>query len=129
MPWFAAHVLETTLIIDGAQSQYPVWENIMVFEAPDHDTVWDVAEEVARKRYGHESESLSLEGRPAQRRLVGIRRVVFILDKFPASGAEVSYLHYHVPDLESMEKLMCDEQIEIRFDESVEKPKPAGTQA
>ena len=125
MPWFAAHVLETTQVIDGTQAEYPVWENIMVFEAPDHDVVWDVAEVVARKRYGYDpvSSDTSLEGKPARRRLVGIRRIVFILDQFPASGAEVSYLHYHVPDMESLEKLMCEEPINIRFDEALEKSK------
>ena len=50
--WYAAHIVMYVEFEEGAQSHYPVWENIVLFNATSEQEAFDKAEKRGRDAAG-----------------------------------------------------------------------------
>jgi hypothetical protein len=89
---------------EAPQKDFPVWENIVLVEAPSRDEAFDKAVRRGREDEGDSSGSLTVGGRPAEWVFGGVRKLCECVDpdERPGDGTEVSYLEF---DLESPEQL------------------------
>src|SRR3989442_6952758 len=63
--WYAAHIVMYVTFKDGAQDHYPVWENIVLIEAPTEDEAFSKAEVIVRAGEGDSDGSFRSNDRPA----------------------------------------------------------------
>jgi hypothetical protein len=116
--WYAAHILIGIRAKQGSQRKFPVYENIVLFQATDVEEVKRLARDLARSESeGDDDGSLTWRGRPATASFLGVRKIVKCQDstaralKFPkrdlspGNGTEVSYSLLVVDGARNLEKL------------------------
>jgi hypothetical protein len=120
MPWFAASVIMHIRYKDGIQDKYPVWENVLLIDAPTSEEALQKAERAGREREGDSDGSLTWEGRPAEWVYSGIRKLITVsnpnsIENIPDDGAEVSYSEFEVPDDISLSRLVKGEEVPVLY--------------
>jgi hypothetical protein len=119
MSWFAAHVVLYFEVDSSAEGPISVMENVYLIEAADEDTAWLKAEERGRADCGDSNGSLTLDGKPAELRYGGVRklisprrsaeRLVQTPDDepvdLPEDGTEVTYSRFVVSNREDLKAL------------------------
>ena len=117
MPWFAAHVIMSVRFKDGNQDTYPVWENIILLEAPTDKEAWQKAEQRAIEDEGDSQGSFTWGGRPATWVFAGIRKLIMTdyLGARPESGTEVTYSEMELATAEDLRKLVDGESVEVTY--------------
>jgi hypothetical protein len=130
MSWFAAHVLlylEVDPSVDGPVS---VMENVYLIEADDEDMARLKAEERGRADCGTASGTLRIEGRAAQlryggiRKLISPRRSVERLVQSPdepvdllEDGTEATYSRFVVSNREDLKTLVSGQPVSVLYEE------------
>jgi hypothetical protein len=104
--WYAAHVVIAHCLKKRQQGRILVWENIVLIRARSIREAPAKAEKFGRENEGDDDGSLRVGGRPAERRLVGVRKLVECLppDERPRDGTEVSYNHLEFPSMNEVER-------------------------
>lgn len=120
MPWFAASVIMHIRYKDGIQDKYPVWENVLLIDAPTSEEALQKAERAGREREGDSDGSLTWEGRPAEWVYSGIRKLITVsnpnsVENIPDDGAEVSYSEFEVPNDVSLSRLVKGEEVTVLY--------------
>lgn len=117
MTWYIAHIVMSVRFKDGKQDKYPVWENLVLFEATSEKEAWEKAELRARRYEGDTQGSFRWEERPATWVFAGIRKVIRceIPEVQPTSGTEVSYSEFEVATEEALQKLVAGDPVEITY--------------
>ena len=89
--WYAAHIVMAVKLLDGEQTEFPIWENIILISAISDDEAYDKAEIRARKDEG--DDDFTWGGIPAKWEFAGIRKIVSCVDpeQRPDDGTEFTY--------------------------------------
>jgi hypothetical protein len=104
--WFAAHVILVLKLKQGQQNEFPVWENVLLLEAPSAEGVVELATERAQQYVGDSDGSLTLDDRPAVWEFVGVRKVVLCdPSDTVADGTEATYSEFVLESFEDVQVL------------------------
>lgn len=117
MPWFAAHVIMSVRFKDGRQDKYPVWENIILIEAPTDKEAWCKAEARAKEDEGDSRGTFTWDGRAATWVFAGIRKLI-ICDQLgapPESGLEITYSELELRTPEDLQKLVEGQPVTVTY--------------
>ena len=121
MPWFCAHAILYARFKVGAQSSFPVWENVYLVEASTPDSALVSAEARARSDEGDSEGSFTWEGRPAEWVFVGIRKLISVSPRTSgavlSSGDELTYSQFEVASLEAVNDLARGSPVQLRYEE------------
>ena len=119
MPWFAAKAIMYFKWKDAPQTKHSVWENVLLIEAPDSETGWRLAEEVARRDEGDSDGSLRSDGHPATSEFVGIRSLSalfhFTEANEPRHGDELTFSEYILEDFASVQALAAGDAVRVEI--------------
>ena len=117
MSWFAAHVIMYITWNDGEQPHVPVWENLVLIEAPTSEDAERKAEAVGRLSEGDSDGTLIWDGRPARWNFAGVRKVIACdsSDVPPTDGTEVSYSEFSLASIGDLERLVGGAETELRY--------------
>ncbi len=96
MGWYTASAVMLFVYEDGIQSDFPVWENLILVEAESDSEALSKATKFAKEEEGDDSGSLTVNGRKARRVFKGIRKLLTVVnlnadEDVPTNGAEVSF--------------------------------------
>ncbi|HEY2589845.1 MAG TPA: hypothetical protein VGI81_29140 [Tepidisphaeraceae bacterium] len=118
MPWYAAHAIMYFRFKSGPQDRFSVWENVLLIEAAEGEDPWPKAIERAKQDEGDCKGTLVWDGRPAELRFAGIRKIISVsqLGDGPlASGDELTYSELLVTDEESLRRLAAGESVNVEY--------------
>jgi hypothetical protein len=121
--WFAAHVILYFKFKDGKQDCYPVWENVLLVEAPSADEAFEKAAHIGKGEESKDESGLTYGGRPAMLTYAGIRKLVRVdggmasLEDRPVDGAEVTYSTLLVKDARAFARLVEGKAVTVRYEE------------
>jgi hypothetical protein len=128
MLWFAAHAVYVFEVLAGRQASFPVQEVVLLVRARSSRAALAAATRLARQEELVD-DSLTLDGRPARQRLLGVRKVVecaaHATDQSSAdgrlrklrSGAEATYCTYRVSSRGDLKKLMQRREISVTIED------------
>ena len=119
MSWYAAHLIMYFKFLDGVQSNYTIWENVILIRANTDEEAYEKA-----KRKGVESEdgsSLTLENndRPVTLTFAGVRKIFRVLECYapemiPTDGTEVTFTKYEIDDEETFLRYVKKEPVKVK---------------
>jgi len=122
---------------DGSQDHYPVWENIVLIEAPTEDQAFSKAEAIGRAGEGDSDGTFRWNDRPAKWNFGGVRKLALCqnADEKPGEGTEVTYLQFKVRSKKDLDRLLNSDEVTVTFDEEFNrnghaesKPEPTHTE-
>ena len=118
MPWFAAHAIVYFRFQDGRGGAIPVWENVILVEAPDRSSAARVAEETSSAGEGDFNGLGEIGGRRGEVVFAGIRKVELVHagEGGPQHGDEISYVELTAPDMASVEALARGDSVLVTCD-------------
>ena len=118
MTWYAAHAVMLVEFADGIQTQYPVWENILLIQSETSEAARAMAEARAKQDEGDSNGTFTWEDRPARWVFAGIRKVVACedADAAPGHGTEVTYLQLDLPDSETFEHFIQGDPVKLTYE-------------
>ena len=132
--WYAAHIVMYVTFKDASQDHYPVWENIVLIEAPTEDEAFSKAEVIGRGGEGDSDGTFRWNDRPARWNFGGVRKPALCqnADEKPGDGTEVTYLQFKVRSKKDLDRLLNSDEVTVTFDEEFNrnghaesKPEPA----
>lgn len=93
--WYAAHVIMSVRFRKPEdQTNFPVWENVVLVQAEDEERAWEKAEHLGQVEESEGDDEMRWNGKPARWVFAGVRKVVECRsadDDRPVDGAEVTY--------------------------------------
>jgi hypothetical protein len=121
--WYAAHAILYIAFKDGNQDSFPIWENVYLIAAADEEEAWRVAKQRAHEDEGDSEGSLTSNGRPAEWRFAGIRKLITVShisesgtdDDQPVHGAEITYSEFEVTTAAELETLVAGDSLLIHY--------------
>ncbi len=126
--WFAAHAVYSFELLRGRQTTFTLVENVLLIRARSSKAAL-VAAIALGKRQQLEDPSLTLDGKPARQKFLGIRKLVTcaadVSDDSSRdgrvrevhSGTEATYLTYRVTGRAALKKLMAGKEAELILEE------------
>lgn len=122
MTWFVASVLTAIRNVDKTEEKVPVFEDFFLVEADAREQALQEAEKIGRE-VASLQDGLSLDGKPAERIFLGIRKLrsvynpaPFDIDEDqPVHGTELTHSYYEVDDFESAIKLGRGECVQVTY--------------
>ena len=119
MPWFAAHAIMYVRFKDGRQDPYPVWENVLLIEAADFNGAESAARDLARQDEGDADGTFCWQDRPATWVFAGLRKTLRVAHRGstsePASGDEITYSEFSVPNEDALRRLAAGDTVVIEY--------------
>lgn len=117
--WFSAHLVEVFRVREGEQTDFHVWENIVLIEAANDKEAWEKAEVLGRENCQPDDPTLTWNNRPSRRDFVGVRKVITCVDKEqrPEHGTEVSYNSLFFASEADLQKFVAGEEVGATFDD------------
>lgn len=122
MIWFTASLITTIKVIDEEQDTIPVFEDFFLIEAIDREEAIREAKRIGKE---HESidDKLFLNGKPAKRIFMGIRKIRSVYNTAPSdidferpgNGTELTHSYYEVRNFNDAEKLANGESVNILY--------------
>lgn len=119
MPWYAAHIVMSVRFKDGPQDTYPLWENIVLLEAPNDEEAERKAELKGQEGEGDSDGSFRWDDRPATWVFAGVRKLIACEDPHvpPGDGIEITFSEMAVDSEESLSKFVNGEPVMVRYEE------------
>lgn len=121
MPWFSAHAILYARFKSGTQSEYPVWENVYLIEAPTSEAALAAAHERARKDEGDSRGTFTWNDQPAEWVFAGVRKLISVshdgANAEPRHGDELTYSEHVVGSLDAVRQLAQGHSVPVRYDE------------
>ena len=121
MPWFSAHAILYARFKASPQSEYPVWENVYLIEAPSSEAALAAANERALKDQGDSNGTFTWNGQPAEWVFAGIRKLISVSHAGAEGqirhGDEVTYSEHVVGSLDAVRQLAAGDAVNVRYDE------------
>ncbi|GAA5786670.1 hypothetical protein [Chitiniphilus shinanonensis] len=122
MTWYTASVLISIKPINYEGGPIQVYENMYLIEAPSSRDAIEKAQELGRQEVALDDE-LSIDGIPAVRTFVGIRKIVsisnpspFDMDQTPpTNGTELTYALYQLEDEAALTRLAGGEEVYLLY--------------
>lgn len=122
MTWYAASLIETVVVLDGEQSSFPVYENVILLEAKTPSQARSQAKKIGQQEALGE-ENLELDGKLAKRVFVGVRKLMTISNPFPmeqdteppVSETEITYSEFELATFKDVESLAAGAAIVVNY--------------
>jgi len=126
--WYAAHAVYVFELLRGRQSTFTVVENVLLVRARSRKAGLAAAIRVGRREDSVDP-TLTIDGRPARQKFLGIRKIVSCAaDPFDnssadglvgtiRSGTEATYLTYRVSSRADLARIMRGKEAEVVFEE------------
>lgn len=116
--WYAAHIIMYVRFKDGNQNKYPIWENVLLFNAASSEEAEQKAVIEGKEDEGDDLGSFSWGGRPAEWVFGGIRKIMECKDSDlqPTSGTEITFSEFEVETKEQLDKLISGDPVHILYD-------------
>jgi hypothetical protein len=101
----------------GSQKRYPLWENIVLFQAESEDEAFAKAECRGREEEGDDDGSFRWDNKPAEWVFGGVRKLVLCEEegKRPKDGTEISYSEIEAESKEALGKFINGEPVAVKF--------------
>jgi hypothetical protein len=93
MTWYAAHIIMFVKTKGKRQRRFPVWENILFFQADSETDAFTKAEERGRLEEGDDDGTFRWGGKPAAWVFAGVRKLTTCAHPDSRSGALVENGH------------------------------------
>lgn len=119
MKWFAAHVVMVVKLKAGAQSRFPVWENIVLICAKSEREAWAKAESHGRRDAGDDDGTFRWGGKPAEWLFAGVRKLTAcetIADR-PGDGTEISFNELELDSMAAVERLAAGDPTPVKVND------------
>ena len=120
MKWYAAHIINAMRRRDGVGA-ITVFENVYLIKAKSDGEAQEKAKQIANSEIVADS-SLEINGMPADQIRCVVRKVVSIsnpdppqYEKRPYHGSEITYLEYEIDNVKTIDHLIANEMVDIRF--------------
>jgi hypothetical protein len=123
MPWYAASIVENTIMHGEFDNLYRLCESVILIYAKDDNEAWDKAEKA-----GEESaaipEGLWWRGKEATRgEFVGVRKLTLLSnpkdvgkkEDEPGDGAELTYSYFEVVGEDELKKFVNGDEVEVLY--------------
>lgn len=117
MKWYAAHAIMYVEFKGGRQTEFPVWENVLLVGARSVGEAMKRARRRAREDTGDARGSMVWDGRPARWRYGGIRKLIECQspEDRPQSGTEITYSEFLVKGRDGLRKLTRGDAMSVRY--------------
>jgi len=121
MTWYAAHIIIGMKRRDG-KGPISVHENVFLIEAETFDEAGRIASSEGEQQASLD-DGLTVDGAPADYIFAGVRKIITVsnpdpLDQTkdrPATGTEITYSEFEVPDEADLRRLGQGETLDIRY--------------
>jgi hypothetical protein len=104
---------------DGNQDSYPVWENVILVEAPTPEEAEEKAIRRAKDVEGDSSDSFAWNQRPATWVFTGLRKLISVShpdsDEKELDGAEVTFSEFEVTTEAELNSLVNGEDVKVLY--------------
>lgn len=119
--WYAAHAVMLIRLKSDEQTEFSVWENIILIEAATPNAAYEKAEARAREDEGDSDNTFTWNGEPSRFEFLGLRKLnqCFWDDEEaqPGDGGEVTYNEITFSDREHLEKFVAGDQAQLTIDD------------
>jgi hypothetical protein len=120
MTWYAAHLIEYFKFQTHEQTNFPVWESIILVNTVDATSAYDIALNIGQKRYGNDDSIWHVDDHAADKVFLGIRTIIECdideITGLPSSGTEITYIKMQVKTEDDLQKLMRGEEVVITLE-------------
>ena len=118
MSWFVAHAVVYFRLKQGVQRSYWVYENLHLIEAGSFEDAEVKAARIASQSAGDDRGTLTLDGMPAERVFLGIRKIVSCEnpDEPPRDGDELTYNEFEVTSWEALQDLAAGKPTPLQYE-------------
>jgi hypothetical protein len=123
MMWYGAHIVMAVRYDDPAdQTDYPVWENVVLVRADSDEKALQKAEEIGRAGEDDGSERLRWDGKPARWVFAGVRKLIECRtpddpqDRL-RTGTEVTYSQMILDSRETLQKFVKGDPVPVLYEE------------
>lgn len=123
MAWYTASIITAIKLTDiGEQETYPVFEDFYLIAADSRSLAAKKAEEIGLGLEGLK-EKLELQGKPARREFLGIRKLRSISNPFysdvdapePVDGTELTHSYFEVGNYEDLINLAHGKRVLVEY--------------
>lgn len=115
--YFVAHLIQRVVFLGGgACKEIPLWENLVLIQAETADSAYSIAEQLGIET--QDLEGFTCDGRPAELRFAGIRKLVSIVEDRLDTGVELSYFQMEVSSEDDLAALLQRKPVQVNFDDS-----------
>ncbi len=117
--WYAAHIVMAVKLLEGVQTEFKVWENIILISATSGDEAYEKAENRARADEG--GDGFTWGGIPAKWEFAGIRKIVSCVDseQRPGDGTELTYLSFQFESEDDLKAFMAGKEVRLTIGDEV----------
>jgi hypothetical protein len=117
--WYAAHIVLYVELKNRHQSTYPVWENIVLFEATSEEEAFAKAEQKGRESAGDDDGTFTWGGELARWVFGGVRKLTTCEDEDerPGDGTEITYIQFQARSKENLEKWIRSKKVSAVLDD------------
>lgn len=118
MPWYVAHAILMVRLKEGAQRDFPIWENAYLISAENDRIALEKAKLRAQEDSGDAGGSFKCNGQLAGLEFVGIRKLILCEDSDlnPESGAEVTYSQFTANSEQEVQDLAQGKTVQIKYE-------------
>lgn len=111
--WYAAHVVMYFKFHDGAQDKFPIYENVLLFQAKDADEARDMAETAGKSG---EDPTCKFDGRAAALTFAGVRKVISCeFSSSPENDSEATYSQFTVNDEAGLKRFVEGKPVAVEY--------------
>jgi hypothetical protein len=115
MHWYVASLVMNTRFDQGPQTEYPVWENLILIQAKSSRRALDRANKLGRSAQKELAHSVMYRGRHASLTFAGVRRLVTLEDGRPTDGSQVSMTLFQVRGQKAFRRLLRGKEVSLEF--------------
>ncbi len=111
--WYVAHIVMAVKLLEGVQTEFNIWENIILISATNADEAYEKAEIRARQDEG--SDGFTWGGVPARWEFAGIRKMVSCVDpeQRPGDGTELTYSSFEFECEDDLKAFVAGEEVRL----------------
>ena len=121
MSWYSAHAILYVQYKSGAQTSFPVWENVYLIEADSSEAALEQAKARALEDEGDSGGTFMWDDRAAEWVFAGIRKIISVShlesEGNLSSGDELTYSQLRVNSLQKVKSLAAGDIVQTIYDE------------
>ena len=121
--WYAAHAVMLIRLKSGDQTEFTVWENILLIEAATPDEAHDKAKSRALEDEWNLDDTFTWDDKPAEFKFLGLRKLnqCFSFDgqqsQQPGDGDEITFNQIRFANREQLELYVAGEEAQLTIDD------------
>lgn len=118
MTWYAAHiVMFVKLKKPDKQSEFPVWENVVLIKAASEESAFSKAEELGRADEGDDDGAFKWDGAPAEWKFAGVRKLTLCEDSSerPHDLTEITYIEMTARSEKAIRDMVDGKQATVKL--------------